>query len=106
MQVDGRGVGSFSDEQLAAGVKLCSATADGWIPGGPWEAQAWSLTALTESRWQLFQSRRMATTYMTTHPELAEFGKHNAEINGQLESLQRDFARPVKYHFALKVVTK
>ena len=37
--VDGRGAGTFTADELAAGVNLASSTHDPWQPGGPWNAQ-------------------------------------------------------------------
>src|SRR5262249_5281209 len=47
---EGRALGSFAADQLEKGINIASATADGWEPGGPWDAQAWSLNFLTDAR--------------------------------------------------------
>ena len=46
---DDRALGNFTAEQLHQGLNLCSATADGWQPGGPWDAQAGALIRLTDA---------------------------------------------------------
>ena len=47
---DDRPLGQFTARKLAEGVNLSSATADGWEPGGPWDAQAWILKDMTEAQ--------------------------------------------------------
>src|SRR5690606_17742603 len=50
VRANGRPVGTWDERQLAAGVNLGSATPSGWVPGGPWDAQAHLLKRLTEAR--------------------------------------------------------
>ena len=64
---DDRPLGQFTARQLAEGVNLSSATADGWEPGGPWDAQAWILKDMTE-RSQLASSRRFLDHYLPGIP--------------------------------------
>ena len=68
VKADDRPLGAFTDDQLAEGVNLASATADGWEPGGPWDAQAWILTDLTEARSQIALSRRFLDHYLPNQP--------------------------------------
>jgi hypothetical protein len=94
-----RAVGSFGHDQLAAGVNLSSATADPWVPGGPWEAQAWSLNQLTEARFHLLMATKQAPDYLKHHPDAPRAAEQTAEANSRIEELQRTTSRPVPYHF-------
>ena len=66
--VDGRKVGTWTSGQLAAGVNIASATANGWEPGGPWDAQAWIVREVTEARSQIAVSRRFLDHYLPNQP--------------------------------------
>jgi lysophospholipase L1-like esterase len=102
VRADGRGVGIYTAEQLAAGVNIASATLDGWEPGGPWNAQANVLQALTEARHQIATAGQLAPYYLpqSSLPEI--LARQGAQANGQIEELQRTAARPQPYHFVVK----
>lgn len=102
LHVSGRAVGTFSAERLADGINISSATPDGWVPGGPWDAQAATLMMLTESRHQLAQSRKLAPHYINTNPHYLEADAEMSRINTEIEQLQRLTATPVPYHFVLR----
>jgi len=99
--VDGRALGNYPSDQLAKGINISSATADGWEPGGPWDAQAWSLTPVTDARFNLFSSGRILKTYDAGNPQLTGIADDRATINARLEELQRRIARPRTLHFVL-----
>jgi hypothetical protein len=101
LTVDGRGVGTYSADDLSRGVNLAHATADGWEPGGPWEAQAWSLNNLTDARNEAVNVEKMSRLYLSTNPNRSDILKQVASINEQLESAQRAVVKPAKYHFVL-----
>lgn len=101
VRVDGRVVGTYSGEQLAAGVNLSSASPDPWIPGGTWDGQAWLLNMLTHARAELTTSQRFATDYLKEQPNRKEIDEQTARAIEQLESLQRRMAKPVPYHFVV-----
>jgi len=98
VRVDERLVGTYSAEQLAAGVNLSSASPDPWIPGGTWDGQAWLLNMLTNSRAQLMTSQQFAPDYLKNHPNRAALDTETAGVVEQIEKLQRKMARPVAYH--------
>ena len=50
-------------------MNVSSATADGWEPGGPWNAQAALLIRLTDARSEVATARRLADDYLPGHPE-------------------------------------
>jgi lysophospholipase L1-like esterase len=103
LTVSGRPVGTWTHEQWATGVNISSATPDGWEPGGPWDAQAATLLMLTESRNELAQARKLAPLYVGNNPNSPTVDQQAAEINTRIQDLQRLTARPVRYHFVLKL---
>lgn len=98
---DRRNLGSWSAKQLAAGINVCSATADGWQPGGPWNVQANILREFTEARNQLSLGMLLSKTYQDA-AEVAEISKRAREINDRLEQLQREAAKPKPYRFEIR----
>ena len=98
---DNRPLGHFAAEQLAQGVNLSSATADGWEPGGPWDAQAWILKDMTEARSQLASSRRFLDHYLPGHPERDKLHARQSELSIKIEDLQRALVNPRPFHFVV-----
>jgi lysophospholipase L1-like esterase len=101
---DGRKVGTFTPKQLAAGVNLASATADAWQPGGPWDAQANVLKALTDARHQLALANVVAKAYLAEGGLPAQLTPKSAQTDEELIALQRLAARPRPYRFVLRRV--
>ena len=97
-----RKVGTYSAEQLAAGVNLASATADPWQPGGPWEAQAWLVNPLTDARNKAVEPEKFSADYLAQHPNLEAIAKQTAGVNAAIEALQRETAKPVPYSFVIR----
>src|SRR5207249_3092066 len=91
-------------KQLAAGVNIASATADGWQPGGPWDAQASVLKALTEARHQLAVAGMLSRAYLADSPVPEQFGKQAARTDEEIVAMQRLVARPRPYRFAVRKV--
>src|SRR5262249_6033855 len=100
----GRGLGTFTAQQLAAGVNLASATADAWQPGGPWDAQASVLKALTEARHQLAIACVLSRAYLQGNPLPERLGKRAARTDEEIVALQRLAAQPPPYRFAVSRV--
>lgn len=101
IEAGGRGLGTFDSKQLKDGVNISSATADGWQPGGPWEAQAWQVNHLTESRYQLMMTYREREITKGL-PLENEIDAERNKINASIEDLQRKTVQPVKNHFVIK----
>ena len=95
-------VGTWPAERLGEGINISSATPDGWVPGGPWDAQAATLIILTDSRNQLVQADKLSGLYLGGNPNLAEASQRIAGINERMEALQRLVVKPVPYRFVLK----
>lgn len=102
VSADGRGVGTFSDGQLASGINIASTTASAWEPGGPWNAQANSLMALTNSRHELATAGLLSTLYTKQGDLAEELARQSIPANEQLESLQRMVAQPRPYRFVVE----
>ena len=87
--VEGRPLGAWSEKQLAAGANIASATADGWEPGGPWDAEASVLISMTDARDQIANAERLLDHYLPKHPDRIELHAQSREINLRIEALQR-----------------
>jgi hypothetical protein len=99
--VDGRAVGSYDAETLSGGVDIASATADGWQPGGPWDAQATMLKSLTEARHELDRALRNGESTLPESALLRELRHETDAANAKLEAMQRLVAKPRPYEFVL-----
>lgn len=100
--VDGRPLGAFPADRLAAGVNISSATADGWEPGGPWDAQAALLIRLTDARAEVATADRMTDHYLPGHPERQALRRRTAEADARLVDLQRALIQPRPFHFVVR----
>jgi lysophospholipase L1-like esterase len=99
---DGRGVGVFTSRQLAAGVNIASATANAWEPGGPWDAQAAVVQALTDARHNLDLANVMARAHLAAGDVPAQMAPKSARADNELVALQRLAARPRPYRFVVR----
>jgi hypothetical protein len=102
LTVDGRAVGTWPAAQWAEGINISSATADGWVPGGPWDAQANVVLRLTEGRSSLDMSRLMAIQFAPQLQNDKHWTDQATELNARMEALQQESARPRKYHFVVQ----
>ncbi len=102
---DGRPLGTFAHDQLSRGVNISSATVDGWVPGGPWDAQATVLKRLTDARDELAVAQLFERAFDSQNPTGETQAGEAKAINEQLEDLQRATARPRTYHFMIRAAT-
>jgi lysophospholipase L1-like esterase len=102
VRADGRGVGTFTAAQLATGVNMASTTADPWQPGGPWNAQANVLQALTDARHDVATARGLADSYLQGGAIPRRLGPQSDRANEQIEAMQRTVVEPRPYRFVLK----
>jgi hypothetical protein len=98
---DDRKVGTFTAKQLSGGVNLASATADAWQPGGPWDAQASVVQALTDARHNLVIANLLARAYLSRAALIEELAEKSARTDDELVDLQRRAARPRPYRFVV-----
>jgi lysophospholipase L1-like esterase len=101
VRADGRSLGSFTEKQLSQGLNVSSVTADGWEPGGPWDAEAGVLISLTDARDQIAQSERYFDHFLPAHPERVALHTQSQEINRRIEALQRTLLTPRAFHFVV-----
>ena len=101
VHVDGRALGQWSEKEMAAGLNIASATADGWQPGGPWDAAATILIAMTNARDEIANADRFLDHYLPTHPRLPELHVQSPEIDIHIEELQRTLLKPRPFHFVV-----
>jgi hypothetical protein len=99
---DGRGAGTFTADQLAAGVNIASTTPDPWQPGGPWNAQANLLKSLTDARHEVGLADTHARLDLPGSAVAAEFGQQAAAFDGRIVEMQRTVAKPRPYKFVIK----
>ncbi|WP_165249510.1 SGNH/GDSL hydrolase family protein [Paludisphaera soli] len=102
IRVDGRALGTWPAERLAEGVNLASATANGWEPGGPWEAAAWALADLTQARNRLFQGRQELAHHLPDSPALPAVDEQAREISARFEALQHTLVAPRPFRFVVE----
>lgn len=103
---NGRKVGTWPHAALDKGINISFATANPWEPGGPWDAQSNVVVRLTEARHELDLSRMMARLYDPKLQDDPKWQADTAEANERIERLQREAARPRKYHFIVRRVTE
>ena len=104
--VEGRGVGRYSADQLSKGVGIASSTSNGFLPGGPWDAQANVIKQLTEARSQLGAANVQRIEYFGDESWSVEAGERSADIDSRFYELQRRIARPRPYRFVLTPVDR
>lgn len=100
---DGRSLGTFMARQLAQCVNICSSTADGWEPGGPWDVEAAALIHLTDARSELMEAQRQNNNLLPMHPARASLDSQVEAANEKLENLQRTLVRPRPFHFVVRL---
>jgi hypothetical protein len=99
---DDRPLGTWSEGELERGVNLASATADGWQPGGPWDAQAGLLIRATDARSLLAEQRRDLVKYLPNHPNLKALLAEIADADARLDQLQRSLTKPRPFRFVIR----
>lgn len=99
---DGRGVGTFTADQLAKGVNIASTTPDPWQPGGPWNAQANLLKSLADARHEVALADVHARLDLPGSAVAGEFGKQAGAFDDRIVEMQRTVARPRPYKFVVK----
>ena len=83
-------------------MNIASATADGWEPGGPWDAEAAALIRLTDARSEVDSARRLADRYLPGHPEGAALRGQSDQTDARIVDLQRALVRPRPFHFVVR----
>ena len=103
VRAEGRLLGTWDATQLAEGVNIASATANGWEPGGPWDAQSDAVKELVDARDKMWMGGRIRAQHNDTNPKAAALAKEFERSDQQLTELSRAQARPYPYHFEVRV---
>lgn len=104
IKADGRALGKWPAAKLAEGVDLASATADGWEPGGPWEAAAWALADATEARSKLGQVAPGLAHHLPNSTVIADLKARARAADARLEEVQRAVVAPRPFRFVVERV--
>ncbi len=98
---DGRNLGQQSAAALAKGVDCTGITANGWEPGGLWNAQSDAVKELIDARDKLWAGGVIRDKFMTPHPDLGPLTAESRVLDDQLTALIRHTAKPVPYHIVV-----
>lgn len=98
----GRAVGAASSASLARGINISSMTANGWQPGGPWDAQSGLVKELTAGRDRIAVSEFLRSRFAAQHPDSPELDRLTREIDERIIELQRATAKPYPYRFEIR----
>jgi len=103
VKAEGRSLGTYEAKQLAEGVNIASATADGWYPGGPWDAQSDAVKEVVDARDKLWGGDQFRSQYNDTNPHNTALAKEFNRLDGELTGLARKQARPYPYRFEVRL---
>ncbi len=106
IRVEKRLLGKVEARQLGQGMNLSSMTADGWEPGGPWDAQSGVVKELVEARDRLWMGALLRRRFAGAHPNADRLAQETQEIDNRLHALQHAMARPYPYRFEIQRVGK
>lgn len=104
ISVEGRGLGTWDAKQLAGGLNISSATADGWQPGGPWDAQSDIVKEIVDARDKLWVGGQVRSQYNATHPKAKKLATEFKRLDERLTELARAQAQPYPYRFEVRAV--
>jgi len=102
IRAEGRLLGKASADKLARGLNIASMTADGWEPGGPWDAQSDVVKELVDARDKLWMSGVTRASYNGNHPQRNRLDKQTRELDERLVAQQRAQAKPYPYLFEVR----
>ncbi|HEU5396560.1 MAG TPA: SGNH/GDSL hydrolase family protein [Verrucomicrobiae bacterium] len=102
IRAEGRLLGAWDANQLAAGINISSATGDGWVPGGPWDAQSDAVKEVVDARDKLWMGGQIRDQYNETNPDAASLAAGYARLDERLTKLARAQAKPYPYHFEVR----
>jgi lysophospholipase L1-like esterase len=105
IRAEGRLLGKVSAERLARGLNIASMTADGWEPGGPWDAQSSIVKELVDARDKLWMSGQLRSSFNAEYPERAKLDRQTRDLNEKLVAQQRAQAKPYPYRFEIRKVS-
>jgi lysophospholipase L1-like esterase len=104
VRAGGRLLGKLSAERLAKGDNISTATANGWEPGGPWEAQSNALKDLIEARDKLWGAGVERQRFDPTNPDDATLRQTIQDMDQRMMALEYATAKPFPYLFEVNRV--
>jgi lysophospholipase L1-like esterase len=102
VRAEGRLLGTWDANRLAEGLNISSATANGWEPGGPWDAQSDAVKELVDARDKMWMGGRIRAQHDDTNPKSAALAAEFSRLDDQLTKLARAQAKPYPYHFEVR----
>ncbi len=102
IRVDDRLVGKTSAAQLEKGQNISSITANGFEPGGPWDAQSNVVKDLVDARDKLWNGGELRSRFLATQASAADLAARFRQLDDELVALQRAAAKPCAYHFVIR----
>ena len=102
LRAEGRLLGTFTAQQFAKGMNISSMTANGWEPGGPWDAQSDAVKELVDARDKLWMAGRLRELQNPDNPEAAALEAQVKRLDDDLVAHQRALAKPYAYHFEIR----
>ena len=100
----GRDLGKTTAAKLSEGLNIASTTADGWQPGGPWDAQSNVVKSLVDARDQLWMAGKQQADLLPGRPGDQLLLDAIQKSDQELVALQRASARPYPYPFEIRRV--
>lgn len=104
VRAEGRLLGTWDAKRLAEGMNISSATANGWEPGGPWDAQADVVKEIVDARDKLWMGGRVQAQHNDTNPKSADLAAEFNRIDQQITEVARAQAAPYPYRFEVRAV--
>lgn len=102
VSVEGRGLGTWDAKQLAEGLNISSATADGWQPGGPWDAQSDIVKEIVDARDKLWMGDQVRLQHNGNNPKAKALAAGYKRLDEKLTELARAQAKPYPYRFEVR----
>lgn len=102
ISVEGRGLGTWDAKQLADGLNISSATADGWQPGGPWDAQSDIVKDIVDARDKLWMGGQVRLQHNGNNPKVNTLAAEFQRLDEKLTELARAQAKPYPYRFEVR----
>jgi lysophospholipase L1-like esterase len=104
VRVERRLLGRYSAERLSQGENIASATANGWEPGGPWDAQSDAVRELVDARDKAWGGEHFRRQFNDDNPLSPKLRRQAQAADDALVTLARSTAKPYPYLFEIRRV--
>lgn len=102
VRAEGRSLGTYTAQRLAQGENIASATANGWFPGGPWDAQSDAVKELVDARDKAWGGEEFRRQFNGDNPASARLRREAKAADDALVRLARSTAKPYAYRFEIR----